>query len=134
MGTTLCLSTCPLFHMFHLLVVYYSYPHTPGIFTEEQVEAWKPIVKAVHDKGGVFFCQIWHVGRLSHYGMSKLCTPLAQHSCSPPSCKWSREEDMLMREIHDIRTSLFLSLFLSLLVCTLWLWSLNSTSDIYRIT
>jgi 2,4-dienoyl-CoA reductase-like NADH-dependent reductase (Old Yellow Enzyme family) len=64
--------------MFHLLVVYYSYPHTPGIFTEEQVEAWKPIVKAVHDKGGVFFCQIWHVGRLSHYGMSKLCTPLAQ--------------------------------------------------------
>ncbi len=112
MGTTLCLSTCPLFHMFHLLVVYYSYPHTPGIFTEEQVEAWKPIVKAVHDKGGVFFCQIWHVGRLSHYGMSKLCTPLAQHSCSPPSCKWSREEDMLMREIHDIRTSLFLSLSL----------------------
>jgi 2,4-dienoyl-CoA reductase-like NADH-dependent reductase (Old Yellow Enzyme family) len=110
MGTTLCLYTCPLFHMFHLLVVYYSYPHTPGIFTEEQVEAWKPIVKAVHDKGGVFFCQIWHVGRLSHYGMSKLCTPLAQHSCSPPSCKWSREEDMLMREIHDIRTSLFLSL------------------------
>jgi hypothetical protein len=37
---------------------------------------------------------------------------------------------MLMREIHDIRTSLFLSL----LVCTLWLWSLNSRSDIYRIT
>ncbi|KAH9562618.1 hypothetical protein CY35_05G081600 [Sphagnum magellanicum] len=45
-----------------------GYPHTPGIFTEEQVEAWKPIVKAVHDKGGVFFCQIWHAGRLSHYG------------------------------------------------------------------
>lgn len=22
------------------------YPHTPGIHTEEQVEAWKPIVKA----------------------------------------------------------------------------------------
>ncbi|KAJ0975047.1 hypothetical protein J5N97_017012 [Dioscorea zingiberensis] len=34
----------------------------------EQVEAWKPIVKAVHDKGGVFFCQIWHVGRVSTYG------------------------------------------------------------------
>ncbi|KAH9562636.1 hypothetical protein CY35_05G082400 [Sphagnum magellanicum] len=45
----------------------FGYPHTPGIFTEEQVEAWKPIVKAVHDKGGVFFCQIWHAGRLSHY-------------------------------------------------------------------
>lgn len=44
----------------------YGYPHTPGIHTDEQVEAWKPIVKAVHDKGGVFVCQIWHVGRTSH--------------------------------------------------------------------
>ncbi|KAK7339593.1 hypothetical protein VNO77_20271 [Canavalia gladiata] len=40
--------------------------HTPGIWTKEQVEAWKPIVNAVHAKGGVFFCQIWHVGRASN--------------------------------------------------------------------
>ncbi|ERN20059.1 hypothetical protein AMTRI_Chr11g158000 [Amborella trichopoda] len=45
-----------------------GYPHTPGIWTKEQVEAWKPIVDAVHEKGGVFFCQIWHVGRVSNYG------------------------------------------------------------------
>ncbi|XP_030539186.1 putative 12-oxophytodienoate reductase 11 isoform X2 [Rhodamnia argentea] len=44
-----------------------GYPETPGIWTREQVEAWKPIVDAVHDKGGVFFCQIWHVGRVSSY-------------------------------------------------------------------
>ncbi|OAY77900.1 12-oxophytodienoate reductase 1 [Ananas comosus] len=43
------------------------YPNTPGIWTKEQVEAWKPIVDAVHEKGGVFFCQIWHVGRVSNY-------------------------------------------------------------------
>ncbi|WVZ10486.1 hypothetical protein V8G54_015016 [Vigna mungo] len=42
-----------------------GYPNTPGIWTREQVEAWKPIVDAVHAKGGVFFCQIWHVGRVS---------------------------------------------------------------------
>ncbi|XP_059653566.1 12-oxophytodienoate reductase 2-like isoform X2 [Cornus florida] len=41
-------------------------PDTPGIWTKEQVEAWKPIVDAVHDKGGIFFCQIWHVGRVSN--------------------------------------------------------------------
>ncbi|XP_078148953.1 putative 12-oxophytodienoate reductase 11 [Carex rostrata] len=40
---------------------------TPGIWTKEQVEAWKPIVNAVHEKGGIFFCQLWHVGRVSHY-------------------------------------------------------------------
>ncbi|XP_071725177.1 12-oxophytodienoate reductase 1-like [Rutidosis leptorrhynchoides] len=40
-----------------------GYPDTPGIWTKEQVEAWKPIVDAVHAKGGIFFCQIWNVGR-----------------------------------------------------------------------
>lgn len=44
-----------------------GYPFTPSIWTKEQVEAWKPIVDAVHAKGGVFFCQILHVGRVSNY-------------------------------------------------------------------
>ncbi|KAJ4761780.1 12-oxophytodienoate reductase-like protein [Rhynchospora pubera] len=43
-------------------------PNTPGIWTNEQVEAWKPIVDAVHAKGGVFFCQIWHAGRALNMG------------------------------------------------------------------
>ncbi|KAE8708494.1 hypothetical protein F3Y22_tig00110339pilonHSYRG00235 [Hibiscus syriacus] len=30
------------------------------------VEAWKPIVDAVHAKGGIIFRQLWHVGRASH--------------------------------------------------------------------
>ncbi|EEF35996.1 12-oxophytodienoate reductase opr, putative [Ricinus communis] len=45
-----------------------GYPDTPGIWTKEQVEAWKPIVDAVHAKDGIFFCQIWHVGRVSNAG------------------------------------------------------------------
>ncbi|KAL0298964.1 UNVERIFIED_CONTAM: 12-oxophytodienoate reductase 1 [Sesamum radiatum] len=28
-----------------------GYPHTPGIWRKDQIEAWKPIVKAVHEKG-----------------------------------------------------------------------------------
>ncbi|KAH0885356.1 hypothetical protein HID58_061452, partial [Brassica napus] len=36
--------------------------------TKEHVKAWKPIVDAVHDKGGIIFCQIWHVGRVSNRG------------------------------------------------------------------
>ncbi|KAJ7949722.1 12-oxophytodienoate reductase [Quillaja saponaria] len=45
-----------------------GYPDTPGIWTKEQVEAWKPIVDAVHDKGGIFFCQLGHYGRVSNTG------------------------------------------------------------------
>ncbi|WMV52025.1 hypothetical protein MTR67_045410 [Solanum verrucosum] len=32
-----------------------GYKDVPGIWTKEQVEAWKPIVNAVHAKGGIFF-------------------------------------------------------------------------------
>jgi 2,4-dienoyl-CoA reductase-like NADH-dependent reductase (Old Yellow Enzyme family) len=45
-----------------------GYPETPGIWSQEQVEAWKPIVDAVHRKGALFFLQIWHVGRVSTTG------------------------------------------------------------------
>jgi 2,4-dienoyl-CoA reductase-like NADH-dependent reductase (Old Yellow Enzyme family) len=42
-----------------------GYPDTPGIWSDEQVEGWKLITKAVHDKGGRIFMQLWHVGRIS---------------------------------------------------------------------
>ena len=43
-----------------------GWPYAPGIWSEEQVEAWKPVVKAVHDAGGRILCQLWHMGRLVH--------------------------------------------------------------------
>ncbi|PON59770.1 NADH:flavin oxidoreductase/NADH oxidase, N-terminal [Trema orientale] len=43
-----------------------GYPNTPGIWTKEQIEAWKPVVDAVHAKDGIFFSQIWHAGRVSN--------------------------------------------------------------------
>ncbi|XP_057537561.1 12-oxophytodienoate reductase 3-like [Amaranthus tricolor] len=43
-----------------------GFAHCPGIYTEEQVEEWKKVVDSVHSKGAVFFCQLWHVGRVSH--------------------------------------------------------------------
>lgn len=43
-----------------------GYPLTPGIFTKAQIEGWKKLVDAVHEKGGHIFIQLWHVGRISH--------------------------------------------------------------------
>ena len=39
---------------------------SPGIYTDEMTEGWKHVVNAVHDKGGVIFLQLWHMGRASH--------------------------------------------------------------------
>ena len=41
-------------------------PFTPGIYTNEQVEAWKKVTQAVHEKGGVIYAQLWHTGRVGH--------------------------------------------------------------------
>ena len=42
-----------------------GYPHTPGIWSSEQVEGWRSIVDGVHEAGGTILMQIWHVGRIS---------------------------------------------------------------------
>lgn len=43
-----------------------GYEDTPGIYSDEQVKAWKKITRAVHQSGGKIFLQLWHVGRHSH--------------------------------------------------------------------
>lgn len=42
-----------------------GYPDTPGIWSEEQVAGWKLVTDTVHAAGGLIFCQLWHVGRVS---------------------------------------------------------------------
>jgi N-ethylmaleimide reductase len=43
-----------------------GWPYAPGIWTQEQMEAWKPVTEAVHEAGGRIFCQLWHMGRVVH--------------------------------------------------------------------
>ena len=41
-------------------------PMTPGIWSAEQVEAWKKVTSAVHAAGGAIVLQLWHTGRVGH--------------------------------------------------------------------
>jgi N-ethylmaleimide reductase len=43
-----------------------GYISTPGIHSEEQIEGWRIVTKAVHVAGGCMVLQLWHVGRISH--------------------------------------------------------------------
>ena len=43
-----------------------GYAWTPGIYTQEQIAGWKKVTDAVHEKGGVIYAQLWHVGRVTH--------------------------------------------------------------------
>jgi N-ethylmaleimide reductase len=41
-------------------------PFTPGIHTQEQIDAWKKVTQAVHENGGTIYAQLWHTGRVGH--------------------------------------------------------------------
>jgi N-ethylmaleimide reductase len=43
-----------------------GYARIPGIYSVEQVEAWKKVTEAVHEKGGKIFVQLMHTGRITH--------------------------------------------------------------------
>lgn len=52
-------------------------PFTPGIYTKEQIEAWKKVTTAVHKNGGVIIAQLWHTGRAGHSIDRKGILPVA---------------------------------------------------------
>jgi len=43
-----------------------GWPSAPGLWTDAQVEGWKPVTDAVHAAGGRIVAQLWHMGRLVH--------------------------------------------------------------------
>ena len=60
-----------------------GYANTPGIWSEDQVSAWKNITGAVHDAGGRIFAQLWHVGRISHPLLLDGELPVAPSAIAP---------------------------------------------------
>lgn len=84
-----------------------GYPNTPGIYNEGQVEAWKKVTDAVHEKGGKIFLQIWHCGRISHsffHGTQPIApSAIALEGTLPLMRHLSYEEPRAMTE-EDIHT------------------------------
>jgi N-ethylmaleimide reductase len=49
----------------------------PGIYSQEQVKAWKRVTDEVHQKGGKIFLQLWHGGRACHPALNNGAIPVA---------------------------------------------------------
>ncbi|KAJ5632527.1 Flavin oxidoreductase hxnT [Penicillium lividum] len=63
-------------------------PGVPGLFNSEQAAGWKRVVDAVHAKGGIIYCQLWHAGRATipqMTGSPSVC-PSATVWDSPTEC------------------------------------------------
>jgi 2,4-dienoyl-CoA reductase-like NADH-dependent reductase (Old Yellow Enzyme family) len=60
-----------------------GYANVPGIWSPQQVEAWKLVTGSVHNAGGRIFAQIWHVGRISDPKFLEGKLPVAPSAIRP---------------------------------------------------
>ncbi|SJM92174.1 N-ethylmaleimide reductase, FMN-linked [Crenothrix polyspora] len=60
-----------------------GYPATPGIWNQQQIEAWQKITTAAHEKKGRMVLQLWHVGRISHPDFHDGDLPVAPSAIMP---------------------------------------------------
>jgi N-ethylmaleimide reductase len=82
-----------------------GYPATPGIHSQQQVAGWRLVTEAVHQKRGLIFLQLWHVGRVSHPShQPDGGLPLAPSAVKPAgnafTASWGRAPFETPREIR----------------------------------
>jgi N-ethylmaleimide reductase len=61
-----------------------GWAYAPGLWTDAQVEGWKPVVDRVHQAGGRIFAQLWHMGRLVHSDFLDGAAPLSSSVTTAP--------------------------------------------------
>jgi N-ethylmaleimide reductase len=68
-----------------------GYMATPGIYSDAQVEGWKPITAAVHAAGSKIVAQIWHVGRITHPELTGGLHPVGPSALQPNSIAYTHK-------------------------------------------
>ncbi|MBY8829061.1 alkene reductase [Hephaestia mangrovi] len=61
-----------------------GWPYAPGLWTDEQTEAWKPVTQAVQGAGGRIFAQLWHMGRIVHPDFLDGARPVSSSATTAP--------------------------------------------------
>jgi len=79
-----------------------GWPYAPGIWTAEQMEAWKPVVGAVHQAGGRIFCQLWHMGRVVHPSFLGGEAPVSASATTAPHKAHTYEGRQLYTEARPL--------------------------------
>jgi NADPH2 dehydrogenase len=82
----------------------------PGLFTTEQLKAWKQVTDAVHAKGSYIFVQLWALGRaarapvLEAKGLDVVSAsdiPISEKSPKPRPLR----EDEIWTLVNDYKTA-----------------------------
>jgi 2,4-dienoyl-CoA reductase-like NADH-dependent reductase (Old Yellow Enzyme family) len=61
-----------------------GWPYAPGLWTDEQAQAWQPVTQAVHAAGGRIVAQLWHMGRIVHPDYLDGAAPISSSPTTAP--------------------------------------------------
>jgi len=61
----------------------YGWVDTPGLWSEEQVSAWRIVTDAVHEADGRIVAQLWHTGAISHPDLLNGALPVSASDVNP---------------------------------------------------
>ncbi|KAK0481307.1 hypothetical protein IW261DRAFT_1680896 [Armillaria novae-zelandiae] len=78
--------------------------NAPGVWSEEQLQAWKEVTDSVHNKGSYIYCQLWALGRMADYNTlweEDPPLPYVAPSAVPLSGKDKVPRAMTLDEIHE---------------------------------
>jgi len=71
-----------------------GYSDVPGLYGSEQLDGWQRVTQAVHARGGRIFCQLWHVGRVSHLELQPGAQkPVAPSAITAHTKTWLKKPD-----------------------------------------
>ncbi|KAJ8462523.1 hypothetical protein ONZ45_g17902 [Pleurotus djamor] len=81
-----------------------GFEHAPGIWSEEQIAAWKQVTDAVHARGSFMYMQLWALGRAAlHQVLSSQRLPYVSVSDIPLSYQTNPPPRALtVPEIHQL--------------------------------
>lgn len=80
-----------------------GWPYAPGLWSSEQVEAWKPVTDAVHQAGGRIMVQLWHMGRLVHPSFLGGAQPVSSSATTGPGDAHTYDGKQRYQEARPLR-------------------------------
>ncbi len=80
-----------------------GWPYAPGVWSEEQVAAWRPVTDAVHAAGGRIVCQLWHMGRIVHPSFLGGAQPVSASATTAPNFAHTYEGKQPYAEARALR-------------------------------
>ena len=82
-----------------------GWPSAPGIWSDDQVQAWKAVTDEVHNRGGRIVLQLWHMGRLVHSDFLGGAQPVSSSATTAPGDAHTAEGKKPYVEARALETS-----------------------------